>query len=1149
MTMRNRELYVKDPGTMRLLNNGVAEVAEVDSDLLLQTLRFELETFVCKGEYQRGLVRVLESFLGNLGQPEQPPVWFSGFYGCGKSHLVKMLRYLWVDYEFPDGATARGLASLSTDVADLLTELSTRGKQFGGLHAASGKLGAGAGDSIRLAVLSIIFPSAGLPKEYAQARFILWLKQNGYYDQVRSHVEAAGKTLDQELRHLYVSPHIAEGLLAADPDFAASAKEVKSLIKAQFQRPNDITDDEMLAVIRDVLVGSDGKLPCTLLAFDEIQQYIGDEGERARQVYEVAEALAKHLDGRVLLVGTGQSALHDTQYLQKIAGRFPVRLHLSDTDVETVTREMILLKQPDRVPTVKQTLEDCHGEISRHLRDTDIGPRTEDREILTADYPLLPVRRRFWENVLRAVDPGGTAAQLRTQLRIVFEAAKTTADQPVGTVIAGDFIYEQIAQDLLQSGVLLREIHEGIEEHRKAGSDGELRARLCSLIYLIGRLPREQGADVGLRANGEALADLLVEDLQAGSVQLRSQIGDTLNRMAETGKLMKIGDEYRMQTKQSSAWEGDFQERRSRLLQNDQQIAGLRGDRIRSECDRRLKDIRLLHGKSKQRRSVEFHYGPEPPKPKGPVVPVWIRDGWSDSLKSVQDDAHQAGVDSPTVFLFIERREADELKQRLAELKAAQDTIDLRGEPTSPEGKEARRAMETRRASAESNLELTLATIFKQTRVFQGGGTEIDGGSVSEKVETCAKYSLARLFPKFNDGDDARWDQILKKARGGDVNALESIDYQGEVAKHPVCSGILGYVGSGKRGREVRSEFAGEPYGWPQDSVDACLVLLTLTEHLQATQNEKPILPRQLDQTKIGTSSFRVESRPLSAGEKIKLRKLFQTVGIPCKPNEEALAAGKFLAELRSRAAAAGGDPPLPAQPDTKHLNDLTQQSGNEQLASILAAEDRLTQEAKDWEDAAALASQRTPRWNDLQLLLGHAASLPVHQEVAPQVDSIRDQRCLLSEPDPVPTLCEKLTQALREAIKRAHQQYEESHTGEMQRLTESELWQKLPEEDRGRILRQQGLGEVPAVKLGTQQEVLGTLQQRPLPSWGDQLDALPTRFEKARIDAAKRLEPKAVSVKLPPATLKSEEDADLWWETAREEIIEKLQQGPVIIG
>ena len=29
---------------------------------------------------------------------------------------------------------------------------------------------------------------------------------------------------------------------------------------------------------------------------------------------------------------------------------------------------------------------------------------SEDRAILVEDYPLLPVRRRFWEHVLRAVD-------------------------------------------------------------------------------------------------------------------------------------------------------------------------------------------------------------------------------------------------------------------------------------------------------------------------------------------------------------------------------------------------------------------------------------------------------------------------------------------------------------------------------------------------------------------------------------------------------------------------------------------------------------------------------------------------------------------------------------------------------------------------
>src|SRR5262245_59724492 len=140
--MKNRDVFQKDPATLSLLNNGVAEVTHAENEEQLRTLRFELETSVCEGEHERGLVRILEAFLKNLDQPEQPAAWVSGFFGSGKSHLINMLRYLWVDYLFPsDGATARGIAHLTETVKELLRELSTKGKQHGGLHAASGKLG------------------------------------------------------------------------------------------------------------------------------------------------------------------------------------------------------------------------------------------------------------------------------------------------------------------------------------------------------------------------------------------------------------------------------------------------------------------------------------------------------------------------------------------------------------------------------------------------------------------------------------------------------------------------------------------------------------------------------------------------------------------------------------------------------------------------------------------------------------------------------------------------------------------------------------------------------------------------------------------------------------------------------------------------
>jgi hypothetical protein len=63
--MKNRELFLKDPVQSELLNNGVAEVRDIQSQGELQTLRYELETFVCEGQYATGLARILSPFCSS----------------------------------------------------------------------------------------------------------------------------------------------------------------------------------------------------------------------------------------------------------------------------------------------------------------------------------------------------------------------------------------------------------------------------------------------------------------------------------------------------------------------------------------------------------------------------------------------------------------------------------------------------------------------------------------------------------------------------------------------------------------------------------------------------------------------------------------------------------------------------------------------------------------------------------------------------------------------------------------------------------------------------------------------------------------------------------------------------------------------------
>ena len=210
--MKVHEVLDRDPRTARLANNGQARITETADEQAMAELRSELETFVCDGHFGDALERILDRYLSNLGKPRQDSVWVSGFFGSGKSHLLKMLTHLWVNTRFPDGARARALVhrGLPDEIEAQLRELDVQAQRTGKPPvAAAGTLLGGSIDHVRSTVLSILLRARGWPAQYPQAEFCFWLRDQGILESVRGAVEAAGKTWLSELNNLYVSPVIA----------------------------------------------------------------------------------------------------------------------------------------------------------------------------------------------------------------------------------------------------------------------------------------------------------------------------------------------------------------------------------------------------------------------------------------------------------------------------------------------------------------------------------------------------------------------------------------------------------------------------------------------------------------------------------------------------------------------------------------------------------------------------------------------------------------------------------------------------------------------------------------------------------------------------------------------------------------------------
>lgn len=1150
----NRLLFITDPLTRTIPNNGVAKVIEPHTSEEWTVLRYELESFVCEGEYKNGLERIFDTYLTNLDKSEQPAVWVSGFYGSGKSHLVRVLEYLWRDVEFPDGAVARGLTRLPQSIKDYLVDLTTQGKKNGGLWSAAGTLGAGLGKSIRLALLSIIFRSAGLPEQYAPAQFVIWLKQNGYYDGVKTRIESAGKDFARELNNLWVSPVLANALLAEAPDFANDQIQARDFFKTRYPNRSEISDEEMLLTIKDVLSlvsNKAGKLPCTLLVFDELQQFIGEDPERALQVQNIVEACSSRFGSRILFVATGQSALGKTTQLSKLKGRFTVQIELSDKDVEQVVREVVLRKKEDQKSDLKAVLDKASGEISRHLADTRIGARATDNKDLIPDYPLLPVRRRFWESILRAVDSAGTAGQLRTQLRIVHEATREVADKPIGHVVAGDFIYDQLKPDMLQSGVLLRDIEVAINEQIKKAPDGTLRARICALIFLISKLPTEGVAATGIRPTASTLADLLVEDLPAGSATLRQQVGDLLVQLGEEGILMPVDDEYHLQTRESAEWEQDFKSRFTQIKADEARLASDRLSELKTVIQETLKGVTFTQGANKTPRRFELSYGLEMPTEESGSVPVWVRDEWTVSEKTVREDAQREGIESPIVFVFIPRVNPDGLKNALATYAAAKETIDVRRpRAATPEGQEACNAMEAKQRTAQSNMRTFITQMVNSTRVYQGGGIEVNENAFKTSLQAAINAALFHLFPEFDDVDINGWGTVVKRAGDGAADSLSAVGYQGDADKHKACKKIRDFIGgAGKSGNEVRKKFMGPPFGWPQDAVDGCILALMAGGFVRATKNGSPVPVKGFIQSQIGVTNFFSEGITISAIQRIEVRKFIQAVGLPIKPNEEAEAIPLVLKKLLEQAGEAGAEAPLPEHPSTRELEDLLALGGNEQIVAVHDRRDDLLQRFIDWKKAAELRQERWPRWELLLNLVKFAAPLEISKEVEAQIDAIRQGRSLLSNPDPVEPLLKQTASSLRNALQERRSRLATALKAELDELQATPEWQKLSSSERQQILNMNLLGLVAELQIGTDSDLLDSLEAGSLTDWDNRIAALPGRTQKARETAIQLTIPKAVTVTAPHATLNTTAEVDTYLARLREEILQHINDGkPVIL-
>jgi hypothetical protein len=263
-----------------------------------------------------------------------------------------------------------------------------------------------------------------------------------------------------------------------------------------------------------------------------------------------------------------------------------------------------------------------------------------------------------------------------------------------------------------------------------------------------------------------------------------------------------------------------------------------------------------------------------------------------------------------------------------------------------------------------------------------------------------------------------------------------------EVDSHAVGRAVLGMIGGGKAGREVRQHFEREPYGWPKDAIDAALVALVRANKLTVILNGEPAAASALDGTAIGKATFRREDIAISQREKIALAGLFQPLVGPI-PNRDELAepAREFLRKLRALGESAGGEAPLPAAPRLPLEDEAKALAGNALLKLLLDRKSEIEQTIEAWKARSKLKIERMARWRTAERLARHAEPFPEAATDLIELKGIREGRQLLEPSDPLPAPVRRLRELLTKRLTASHKELTEAVRGALDNLNANPVW------------------------------------------------------------------------------------------------------------
>lgn len=455
----------------------------------------EVEEYVLTNEAAKGLELLLEAYTNYTNANG---VWISGFFGSGKSHLLKMLAHLLGDVEgqeFDRTLVVESFRSKATDaflppLLDKAARIPAKSLLFN-IDQKATLITKDQTDALLKVFVKVFDESRGYYGNQGHvARFERDLDNRGQYDAFKAAFERiAGISWTQGREQSAL-----EGA-NIDAVFAEVNGEATSGIIKQYQASYAVSIEDFADEVKAWL---DKQVDGFRLNFyvDEVGQFIGSNTYLMLNLQTIAESLNTKCGGRAWVMVTSQEDMDKVvgdrtkqqgNDFSKIQARFKTRVKLTSADVEEVIRKRLLEKNDSGGSALKAIYVQESANF-KTLFDFVDGAKTyrnyTDEEHFVGTYPFVTYQFPLFQAAIEGIsdhnvfEGRNSSVGERSMLGVVQQVAKDVGNVDVGTLATFDHMFAGIRASLKSAAQRSIDVAE-------RNLDNKLAIRLLKALFLV----------------------------------------------------------------------------------------------------------------------------------------------------------------------------------------------------------------------------------------------------------------------------------------------------------------------------------------------------------------------------------------------------------------------------------------------------------------------------------------------------------------------------------------------------------------------------------------------------------------------------------------------------------------------------------------